>query len=464
MLEGLFEKFPVIELAGKRLIWDLRQDFLAVPPEQRRVYVKSFLDPETKARLLGISAAEHVTEGSPEMRLSSDAATALDFPSQKIQVIGVTGTNGKSTCVGILGQLLSRFDALPVVVIGTVGLQIYENGEVAHQVDIGFTTPEGPSLQMLFAHCAARKWKHVIMETSSQGWSLGRLAGVQMAALGFTNLTQDHLDYHGSMSAYSLAKESIFYHGLEGAGVLHRSENEFGKNFVEAVTKKLGDRVRLVDGRRDFLNLKSTLKGHEFSFGGRIYKFPLAGDHNLENLRVVFELFYSCTGEYPRPSDVAVLRSARGRLDLVPKSSRPYVYVDYAHTPDALEKSLQTLRSLRKAHQKLWVIFGCGGDRDALKRPIMGDVASKLADEVVLTSDNPRTEDPESILRQIEKGLSRPARHIEADRRAAIRWTLSEMQPDDVLLIAGKGHEEYQILGTQKVPFSDFDEVRKFKV
>lgn len=459
MSKDLFEKFPDLVLHGKHLIWDLRQNIKDIKPEQRRVYIKSFLDDASKQKLRALPASEHIEDKHPEMTLGYDAAAALGYPSRDVQVVAVTGTNGKSTTVSFLGQLISLQIKGPVPVLGTIGLQIFENGQCRETLDTGYTTPDAPALQNMLRHCVTRGWKYLVMEASSQGWSLGRLAGLEISALGFTNLTQDHLDYHGTMEAYAEAKQSIFVKALRGVGVLHVTSEAAGKTLVHNVEHALKERVRLVDYRTDFKNLQSSLDGHEFDFDQKHYRFHLVGLHNLENLRVAFELYHAEFGEYPGVPNVEKLLPAKGRLELAGAGARPYVYVDYAHTPDALEKSLIALRSLKRPTQKLWVIFGCGGDRDPMKRPMMGAIAANFADEVVITSDNPRTEEPTKILRQIEVGLTRAARLVEVDRRKAIRWALESMASDDVLLIAGKGHEEYQILGTQKVPFSDFDEV-----
>lgn len=459
MLEDLYEKFPAIVLDGKTLIWDLRQDISSIPRERRRVYVKSFLDLETKQKLLAIDASEHITDGLPEMTLGYDCAIAEGHPSRKLSVVAVTGTNGKSTTVALMAQLFSYATPKSVLALGTLGLQKFVRGKCVATLDTGFTTPDAPSLQRLLSKCVASDVEHLVMEASSQGWSLGRLAGMEFSALGFTNLTQDHLDFHGSMEAYAKAKRDIFEHALSGIGVLQSSDTVVGSSFVDSVLRLPGKKTTVVDHRRDFVNLHSSLRGHDFEFAGLSCHFPLVGGHNLENLRVAFELYRTQFSHYPRPSDVAKLTPARGRLELSGSEPRPFVYVDYAHTPDALEKSLCALKDLKTAAQKLWVLFGCGGDRDSTKRPLMGAVAEKHADCVVITSDNPRTENAENIIRQIEKGLSGPAKHCEADRRRAIRWTLENMKAQDVLLIAGKGHEEYQIVGKEKLAFSDFEEV-----
>ncbi|HVJ65247.1 MAG TPA: UDP-N-acetylmuramoyl-L-alanyl-D-glutamate--2,6-diaminopimelate ligase [Bdellovibrionota bacterium] len=458
----MYEKFPILTLGGMRLIWDLRQDFASVPEAQRRVYVKSHLDAETRAKLGAIPAAEYVTEDQPEVSLAQDAAKALRYPSREVRVIAVTGTNGKSTTVALLGQLFSLESEGEVAVLGTLGLQIFRAGEVRETVEIGYTTPDAPGLQYLLRACRDRGISHLIMEASSQGWSLGRLAGLEIEALGFTNLTQDHLDFHGSMEAYAQAKASIFHHALRGVGVMHASEDPWSARFVADVSAKLGLRGRTVNFQSDFLNLRSELDGHHFDFDGTSYHAKLVGRHNLENLRVAFELFRTQFGRYPAPENVLRLVAARGRLDLCGSCARPYVYVDYAHTPDALEKSLTALATLKRPEQKLWVVFGCGGDRDATKRPLMGGVAARFADAVVVTSDNPRTEDPLRILEAVRSGVTQHLRLAEPDRRRAIEWALSTMSPSDVLLIAGKGHEEYQIIGTEKRDFSDFAVVRDY--
>lgn len=457
----MFEKFPKLFSQGRMLVWDLRQDLRGVEPARRQVYVKSFLDAVTQQRLREIPAASHVTTELPEFQLGQAAARACDDPSEKLKIVGVTGTNGKSTTVALLGQMLSNSSETPIVVIGTLGIQIFKAGICETTIETGFTTPEAPSLQHFLSACVDKGWKEVVMEASSQGWSLGRLAGLRFETLGFTNLTQDHLDFHGTMAAYGNAKAEIFRRALRGNGALHAGAGGESAKFVAELSRELGPRAKVLDHHQEFLERRSTLDGHHFLFAGLDYDLPLVGEHNLENLRVAFELYRELRGSYPVPASVKALRPARGRLELAGGGARPYVYVDYAHTADALEKSLLALKELKRPEQKLWVVFGCGGDRDPSKRPLMGAVAAALADEVVVTSDNPRTENPAAILQQVVAGLGRSARLVEVDRRLAIRESLRSMGADDVLLIAGKGHEEYQILGTQKVPFSDFQEVRQ---
>lgn len=459
-LGSIYQKFPKLNLNGKQIIWDLRQDINDVPVKSRRVYVKSFLPTETKSKLLQIPAAEHVVEGLPEFQLGKDSAQALDNPSLKLKILAVTGTNGKTTTATMLGQLLSKTSQKPIPVIGTLGLLIFENGKLVQTFDTGFTTPEAPSLQAMLAEFLKLGWSEVVMEASSQGLSLGRLSGTKFFALGFTNLTQDHLDFHKTMEAYAAAKVEIFKKCLHGLGVLHESTNQYGSNLVKDVTASLQKRAIVVNFQKDFQNVVSGLEGHGFDFESETYFLPLVGQHNLENFRVVLELFRSTRGTLISPQTLKDLMPARGRLELVGFGERKFVYVDYAHTPDALDKSLQSLKTLKEKDQKLWVIFGCGGDRDPTKRPQMGKIAESLADNVIVTSDNPRTESPELILNQIVGGMRSPPTMSCVDRREAIRWALKNMKARDILLIAGKGHEEYQIIGTQKYKFSDSEEVK----
>jgi UDP-N-acetylmuramoyl-L-alanyl-D-glutamate--2,6-diaminopimelate ligase len=461
----MYHKFPCVEFEGKRLIWDLRQDLNEVAAENRRVFIKSYLDEPTKEKLRGLDAAEYV-DGSdpkclPEFVLAQQSAAAFGFPSRKVKVVAVTGTNGKSTTVAMLGQLFSRQVSEPVVVLGTLGLQIYKNGSCIDFLDTGFTTPDAPALQYLLWYCSQNSINYVVMEASSQGWSFGRLAGLELSALGFTNLSQDHLDYHGSMEAYADAKANIFRHCLRGSAVLHGGKDKHHMNFLNLISAEIGSDTRLVNFSQDFKNISSSLLGHSFVFDKKTFRLPAVGEHNLENLRVAFELFCVEFGRYPLPNCVEQLQSARGRLELCGNSKKPYVYIDYAHSPDAIDKSLNALKQLKTKDQKLWVVFGCGGDRDTLKRPVMGRLAERLADEVVLTSDNPRTEDPGLILSQIRNGMLKSPKALIIDRAEAIEWALKNMASHDILLIAGKGHEDYQILGTQKMPYSDFEEVKR---
>jgi UDP-N-acetylmuramoyl-L-alanyl-D-glutamate--2,6-diaminopimelate ligase len=301
------------------------------------------------------------------------------------------------------------------------------------------------------------------MEVSSHALDQDRVRGLDYRVALFSNLTQDHLDYHATFDAYLRAKKKLFDHLSADATALYNLDDPAGPKMVaDTAARRLSYgraagadlRMEVLDNRIDGLRLR--LDGHE-------RRFRLVGLFNAYNLLAAYgigralghgaaEVLDALEGAPPVP----------GRFELLRFDGGPTVIVDYAHTPDALENVLRTVRETKPAAAETWCVFGCGGDRDAAKRPLMGAIAEREADHVIVTSDNPRTEDPEAILHDIRQGLRRPeaARWI-VDRRAAIREAAARARPGDVVLIAGKGHEPYQILGTEKTHFDDREEARR---
>jgi UDP-N-acetylmuramoyl-L-alanyl-D-glutamate--2,6-diaminopimelate ligase len=327
------------------------------------------------------------------------------------------------------------------------------------------TTPDCLSLHELIGRMAADGVECVVMEMSSHALDQDRVAGLPVEVGVFTNLTQDHLDYHGDMEHYFAAKERLFLDA--GAGCLHglvNLDDGYGRRLKARRSDLLGFGIDATDaGLRGEIRESGTwgmdLVMH---YEGRSWnvRTGLVGRHNVMNLLAAAGAGL-LLGLAPEQLEcLSSATGAPGRLERVPNSRGLDIFVDYAHSPDALEKVSVALKAMGFA--RLITVFGCGGDRDATKRPLMGQAVARHADMVVLTSDNPRTEDPESILDQIEPGLSQAARVLrEADRRKAICLAIHAMRPGDALLIAGKGHEDYQIVGTEKRHFSDFEVVRE---
>ncbi len=408
------------------------------------------LDPQRVACLRGLKAS------------AGDVAAAwYRQPSARLPVLAVTGTNGKTSCAWWLAQALSACGRRSAVV-GTLGL-----GEPPQLHSTGLTTPDAVTLQAAFAGFLEQGFEACAIEASSIGLAEHRLTGTHVDTALFTNLTQDHLDYHGDMQGYWLAKRSLFsWPGLRAAVVNvddpwgARLADELREDAVEMWTVSAEHPASLhatgigyVDGGLAF----SVVEGEE----REELRTHLIGNYNVHNLLVVLGGLRA--QGLPLARAVAALGSLTpvpGRMQRVPAgSAQPAVVVDYAHTPDALEKVLQSLRPLAKARGgALHAVFGCGGGRDPGKRPLMGAVAAQGADQVVLTSDNPRLEPAESIIEQILAGVPADRRScvcVEVDRRRAIAQALERASPLDVLLIAGKGHEDYQEIGGQRLPFSD---------
>jgi UDP-N-acetylmuramoyl-L-alanyl-D-glutamate--2,6-diaminopimelate ligase len=394
-------------------------------------------------------------------RVSAIAGRYFGSPSQQVDVVGVTGTNGKTTCAWLLAQALTACDR-PAAYLGTLGSQF------AGAVQPGaHTTPDAVTTQRLLSGFAGQGAVAVAMEVSSHALVQHRVAAVHFNAAVFTNLTRDHLDYHGDMASYASAKASLFerddirlrvFNVDDAFGASLAARPEFRDRIActqVQVTRNSGPYVRAC-------NPRFTTGGMEFdlesSFGAATITAPLMGAFNVDNVLAVLAVLLGSGVPLSRCASVMrQLRAPSGRLESFAAAHQPLVVVDYAHTPDALAKALAVLR--QHCAGRLIVVFGCGGDRDKGKRPQMGTIAKRLADVVVITDDNPRGESAQSIVAEILAGAGAAATVIH-DRAAAIEHAVSIANPDDVVLIAGKGHEDYQIIGDEKRPFSDQRVVR----
>lgn len=411
------------------------------------------------ARIAPRDGVETIAVSNPTETLGLLARAAFGTETRVPRVIGVTGTNGKTTTAHLVEYLLAH-NGLRTGLIGTVSCAWNGRSEPSTM-----TTPDCLSLHRIVGDMVRDGVDCLVMEVSSHALDQDRIAGLPVEVGVFSNLTQDHLDYHRTMDAYFEAKAKLFWDPVRRcAKGLVNVDDPYG--------------MKLLAGRRDLLGYGLTsgaeLRGTVMASGpwgmllamshaGRSWELrtDLVGPHNAYNL-------LACQGAGLllglEPEQMQVLADAPGapgRLERVPNKQGLDIFVDYAHTPDALEKVSAALKTMGFA--RLITVFGCGGDRDAAKRPLMGQAVARHADIAVLTSDNPRSEDPESILDQVEPGLADAARVIrEVDRRAAIGAAIDCMRPGDALLIAGKGHEDYQIIGVTKIHFSDFEVVREF--
>lgn len=386
------------------------------------------------------------------------AAAAFGHPARALQVVGVTGTNGKTTTVGVLRHLLSEPTA-PAASIGTLGVLTGSPG-ASFPGGGDLTTPGPVAVQRILRGLADTGVRRVAMEVSSHSLDQQRVAGTVFAAAVFTNLTRDHLDYHGSMEAYVAAKSRLLdLLSPDGVAVVNADEPAWGVLAPpgRTVTFALGTADADVTAR----DVHPEATGSHWTLAaGRAtarVRLPLLGDFNVANALGAAATAWAMG--FPLPAVAARLASVPqvpGRLERL--LGQPTVLRDYAHTPDALERVLRALRPFVRG--RLIVVFGCGGDRDRGKRPLMGGIAEREADVAIATSDNPRTENPEAILDDIERGMTRPHERIE-DRRIAIARALDLARPDDAVLLAGKGHETYQIRGTTRLPFDEREIVRE---
>jgi len=375
-------------------------------------------------------------------------------PSEKMKLVGVTGTNGKTTVATLLFKLFSSLGY-------TSGLLSTVQNHIGDQViPATHTTPDPISLNKLLHDMLEAGCSHVFMETSSHAIHQHRIEGLHFAGGIFTNITHDHLDYHNTFEEYIRVKKS-FFDGLSSrAFALTNVDDKRGEVMLQNTAA-----FRYTYGLKtaaDFKGriLENNLTGLVMLVNDQEVHFRLIGEFNAYNLLAVFGAAI-CLGEEKAEilRNLSVLTGAEGRFDYMISPREKIVgIVDYAHTPDALENVLSTLRKLRKSDERIITVIGCGGDRDKTKRPIMGEVACQLSDRVVFTSDNPRSEEADMILKDMETGLNTAARRkfvSISDRKEAIKTAVSLTQPSDIILVAGKGHEKYQEIKGVKYPFDD---------
>jgi UDP-N-acetylmuramoyl-L-alanyl-D-glutamate--2,6-diaminopimelate ligase len=430
-------------------------------------------------RAIEAGAAAVVAQGAPEtvrtdlgwIRVANAreamgriAANFYGQPSRKLKVAGVTGTNGKTTTAFLI-QHLNRAALRECGLIGTVR---HDTG--GRLVDAANTTPESVDIHGLLAEMKENGCRAAAMEVSSHGLDQHRVSGIEFDAGVFTNLSQDHLDYHGTMERYFEAKRQLLVHlgnqsGTKKPVMVINGDDAYGQRLL----KESIEGVKLVSFgfayRCDYRasNFRSAFEGTTFQLdtAGRqmLVRLPLIGRFNVYNALGALAAGQAMGLNLREAvANLAEAPQVPGRMEDVGEKMPFRVFVDYAHTPDALEKACLTLRELQPA--RLITVFGCGGDRDRAKRPLMAATAAQHSDLVVLTSDNPRTEDPEAILDDAAKGLGGAESVRIADRREAIRHAIAQAQPRDIVLIAGKGHETYQQIGDTKFDFDDRQEAR----
>jgi UDP-N-acetylmuramoyl-L-alanyl-D-glutamate--2,6-diaminopimelate ligase len=395
------------------------------------------------------------------------AARFYDYPSRDMKIIGVTGTNGKTSCTHFIAASLKMLN-IPCGIIGTLGNGLY--GELKHSIH---TTPDAIALQKILSDFKKQGIKYVAMEVSSHAIAQDRINGLEFFIALFTNLTRDHLDYHGDMENYARVKRSLFTRkGLQHC--ILNADDRYGRSWLKELTGDISVYAYSLESpvadihsipitylhHANFDNNGITASVHTPWGDGLLHNSHIVGKFNLSNLLAVLTVL----GILDIPLEIILaclsqLQGVPGRMEAIKTHEKPLVIVDYSHTPDALEQALLAIRD--HCHGKLWCVFGCGGDRDRGKRPLMGKIAEQHADQLVITDDNPRSEEPKKIIADIMGGIENKAKTvIEHDRRRAIAHAISCAQSDDVILIAGKGHETYQIIGKERLPFSDVVEAQ----
>lgn len=394
------------------------------------------------------------------------AAKFYGYPAKYMTLVGITGTNGKTTTSHLIASILNKA-GFKVGIIGTIGYTYCDKS-----ISAPMTTPESIELQKLLTEMLDAGITHVVMEVSSHALAYERVAGCGFKIALFTNLSRDHLDFHKDMKAYFYCKKRLFTDYLNGIGIVNKEDN-YGKKLLNLnipfITYGLnGADITAKVTKMDLDGTQAEIRTPKGAFN---ISTPLLGMPNVANIMAATGAALGLGTELiDIKAGIEAVSHVPGRLQRIEKNGIS-VIVDYAHTPDALRCALSTLRkscsspvkSLFNRASRLITVFGCGGDRDRGKRKIMGEIAGKLSDLVIITNDNPRTESPEQIVKEIEIGL----RHCKSpyfiiyDRKMAIRSAIRKARRGDIVLIAGKGHETYQILGERAFPFSDIEEVKE---
>ena len=400
---------------------------------------------------------------STKRQIADIASKFFSYPSEKLNLIGVTGTNGKTTVTHLV-QKIMEYNNQKCALIGTLG---YKLNSSDNYKEAKHTTPQAPELQNLLDRIKKQEIKNVVMEVSSHSLEQNRVGGCTYKGAVFTNLTQDHLDYHKTMDNYFEAKAILFKNLKSGAFAIVNNDDEYCKRLIS----NIGEGVKIITygtkNESDIMaqNIEFLPEGSEFDFvvNGKLVdkvKLSMSGMFSIYN---VLAAISTCIALGAEPTSIKALeheRGVAGRFETVVKN--PLVIVDYAHTPDGLENVLKAGREITSENGKLICLFGCGGDRDATKRPKMAKIAEQLADVTVVTSDNPRSEDPNLIIEDILKGFKNPKKAIvEPDRGKAISILKDISGENDVIIVAGKGHEDYQILKDKTIHFDDREEVKK---
>ena len=396
------------------------------------------------------------------------AANFYQHPSRRMSVIGITGTNGKTTTAEVLAAIL-RAHNLPTAIVGTLGLQWEQTRQ-----STGFTTPEANQIHKIFRDLLDKDIQGVVMEVSSHALKQRRVDDVDFNMAVFTNFTQDHLDYHPDMDDYLAAKLRLFHLLPADRPAVVNLEDPHAERFIQAtpgpvITYSLGRDTGLSGGQTGLwvtdmgLSLEVTVANLVYQGQAFAIESRLVGRYNLENLLAATATALTLGIPVGAIQEgISAVTVVPGRLERISSTARGRVFIDYAHTPDAYAKLLGTIRQLAPKETEIITLFGCGGDRDHTKRPLMAAEAETYSDRLVITSDNPRTESLEQINTDILKGLSRSKHVVIDDRREALLHALGTMTDHSILLILGKGREDYEIIGTDKIYHNDVEIVETY--
>lgn len=391
-------------------------------------------------------------------------AIEIFYPKKPKNLISVTGTNGKSSVVSYIAQAYSLLKK-KAAFIGTIGLEIFGSNNIINDVP-SLTTFDYLSFRKVAHNLAEDSIEYLAFEASSHGLEQGRLGKTKVNIVSFTSFSQDHLDYHHTKENYLLAKLKLFTDHLlpSGIAILNSDieEIEFVKDYLHNNNVKFITVGKKGDLQITKITCSLTGQNIDFIFNNIIYNLHtlIIGSFQASNLLIAALTLYYTGFKFDEIIEaLAKVKPIKGRMERIDGTN---IFVDYSHTPDSLEKALIELKNIKLHGSKLSVIFGCGGDRDKTKRALMGQIAAKLADNVIITDDNPRFEDPKLIRAEIIRGIGTATYTEIASRAEAIKYGINNLKQDDILLIAGKGHETYQIIGDKKLPFDDSEVVRKY--
>ncbi len=413
---------------------------------------------------LDIKIPQVIVESS-RTTIADVAAAFYSYPSKEINLIGITGTNGKTTVTHLVQRIIEE-NGQKCALIGTLGYKTDSNSEYK---EAKHTTPQAPELQAALRMMANNSIANIVMEVSSHALEQNRVGGCEFNGAVFTNLTQDHLDYHITMNNYFESKAMLFRNLKKGDFAVINADDEYAQRFIETVPEGVKIFTYGVKNDSDVMakNINFSIHGAKCTFTFKNQEKPielqLNGMFSIYNALAAFATGLAMDIN-PEICIVALERtpSVAGRFEIVNKE--PLVIVDYAHTPDGLENVLKAAREITPEGSNLICLFGCGGDRDATKRPKMGKIADEFADKIIVTSDNPRSEDPQLIISDIMTGIKSVNTQrifVESDRSEAIKFTKTIANKNDVIVLAGKGHEDYQILKDATIHFDDREEARK---
>lgn len=402
-----------------------------------------------------LSGVTYIQVENSNQALGLIAANFYDNPSSKLKLIGVTGTNGKTTTTSLLFDLFQKLGYK----VGLISTVVYKIGE--KDIKSTHTTPDAIRLNELFAQMVEEGCEFCFMEVSSHAIHQGRIEGIEFAGGVFTNITHDHLDYHHSFKEY-LGVKKAFFDGLsKDAFAITNADDKNGRVMMQNTKAEVITVARKTEADYRVKVIENQFSGLQLTINGTEVWVKLIGDFNAYNLVSVYAVAKQLhEDELEILTQMSLLNNVEGRFEYIKTPGNVIAIVDYAHTPDALKNVLKTIANIRTGNEKVITVVGCGGDRDKTKRPLMANIACKLSDKVILTSDNPRTENPATILEEMQAGVE-PLDYKKTltitDRKEAIKTASALAEEHDIILVAGKGHENYQEINGERFPFDDLE-------